>query len=395
MAKRLARLALPFIDRLIWLVASPLLLLLCRPRKPADAVRSVLHVSFISHKPAMLARLMRERGLDAAYLAIHGEQGWLVAGGKPYDYNIPGGRWRFLRPLYAVYYLCCVLRRYDVIHYHFSSLLGGRGQELTWLRRMGKLIVFHFRGCDARQKSVNLALNPLLNCCQECDYPQGFCDTAYQRFKLSLAARYADLQLVTTPDLLDFVPQGHHLPFIPPQGVDLAAVVPAARDRKLFRVVTSSNHHGVDGTRHLRAAVARLQAEGEALELVEVVQKPFPEALSIYKSADVYVGKLLMGYYNNANIECLLMGVPCMSYIRPEYLAALGECPIINTRPHEVYENLKRWLHDREGLKALGARGPEFIRRHHDVETILGRLFELYAQALEQKRGRSTERCGH
>lgn len=348
------------------------------------SVKSVLEVSVVSHKPRMLSLLFQRKGYKSKYFALNTEWAcsWINQG---YDYGLPCNLPPVRRAFLEMYYVWFVAARYDVIHYHFSSLLTYSGWETPLLKSMGKVIVFHYRGCDARQKSVNLAANPILNCCMECDYPEGSCDTDYQRQRLQFGRDNSDVVLVTTPDLLDFVPEGHHIPFIPPIGVDLDAVEPAPKDPEVFRVVTSSNHHGVDGTRHVRDAVARLQAEGEAIELVEVVKVPYKEALGIYKSADIFIGKLLMGYYNNANIESMLMSVPCMSYIRSEYMDNLADCPIINTRPDEVYDNLKRYLHDREALVELGKRGPDFIRRHHDPDILVKRMIDLFNHALSQK----------
>jgi glycosyltransferase involved in cell wall biosynthesis len=351
-------------------------------RRPAR-VRSVLHVSIISHKPYMLSRVARRNGLHSKFLALNADIGRLNAG---YDYNIPSSLTPIQRKFLEFCYLWMVFARFDVIHYHFSAVVSGDGWELEHLRRLGKVLVFHYRGCDLRQRGVNMAVNPELNCCQECDYPAGSCDMDYQRFRLGLGRRYGDLFLVTTPDLRDFLPEAVHMPFIAPQGVNFGGIVPAPRREGVFRVVTSSNHPGLDGVRFVREAVARLQAEGEGVELVELCRRPYAEALSVYKSADVYAGKLTMGYYNNANIECMLMGVPCMTYIRPQYLEAIPDCPIIITRPDTVYANLKKYLHRREELAEIGARGPEYVRRRHDPDAIMGRIKALYEDALERKR---------
>lgn len=365
--------------RLFGLVA-PLLL---RAAPPPKAITSVLHVSCLSHKPYMLSRLMRRHGIASEYLAIGAEKGWLKVGDKGYDHNLRGFPWSLLtHPFDAIWALCTLLRRYDAIHYHFASLITPGGQELPHLRRMGKLVVFHFRGCDLRRRSANLALNPDLNCCKECDYPAGSCDHAAQTRRLDLARRYGDVFLVTTPDLRDFFPEAAHVPFIAPYGVDMDAVRAVPRDPDVFRVVTSSNHEGVDGVAHVRRAVELLRQEGRAIELVEVRRTPFEQALAIYKSADAYVGKLLMGYYNNANIECMRLGVPCFSYIRPEYLAAIPDCPIVPTRPEEVADKLRHSMDHREELAELGRRGPDFVARHHAPERVLGLLLERYAEGL-------------
>jgi glycosyltransferase involved in cell wall biosynthesis len=346
-------------------------------------VRSVVHVGYISTKQYMLSRVMREQGLRANYLAINTTPNDRLNLGC--DYSIPMGMGRLRRLMREVWLFWRVLAWHDVVHYHFNAFLVGDGVELPYLKRMGKLVVFHFRGCDVRDRTTNMTKNPALNLCQECDYPVGSCDTDYQRQRLAKVRRYGDMFFVTTPDMRDFWPDAEHIPFIAPYGVDFDAIVPAPRTDGVLRVVTSSNHPGLDGVPHIREAVSRLQSEGYAIELVEIVKKPYFEALAIYKSADVFVGKLRMGYYNNANIETMLMGVPNMSYIRSEFMDSINDCPIIVTKPDDVYEKLAEWAAKPDELRALGRRGPDFVRAHHDPHAIVAMMVERYNHAAVAK----------
>ena len=347
-------------------------------------VASVLQISILSHKPHMVSRALREEGLksDCFMLNVGLDAGILSVG---WDYSMAANLSPFKRWLLEHYYLWTVLARYDVIHSHFKTFLSESGWELEYLRRLGKVLVFQFRGCDVRYRSLNMRLQPVLNCCQECEYPVGSCDTPYQFRQVGTATKYGDLLFVTTPDLVDFVKGSEHIPFIHPVGVDFDAIVPAPRNAGIFRVVTSSNHHGIDGTRFIRIAVDRLRDEGRSIELVEVSNMPYRQALSVYKSADVYVGKLRMGYYNNANIETMMLGVPNMAYIRDDFLAIVPDCPIIVTRPETVHQRLSEYIDRRDELKAIGARGPAFVRAHHDPRLIMRRVVARYNEAFQAK----------
>ncbi len=347
-------------------------------------VRSVLHVSILSSKQFMLSRLLRSHKKKANYFALNtGIDNRLLIG---FDYSIPYKITFFKRKLLEVYYLWAVLARHDVIHFHFNSLLSlDDGWEIPYLKKMNKVLVFHFRGCDLRQKSINLRKNPDVSCCKECDYPEGSCDTDYHRMRLSKARQAGDLFFVTTPDLQDFFAEAEHIPFITPYGIDFENVVPAPKNNGVFRIVSSSNHPGVDGLPHLRKAISRLQDEGFNIEYIEVVKKPLSEALSLYKSADLYAGKLMMGYYNNANIETMLMGVPNMAYIREEFLDSIPDCPIIVARPDNVYEKLKEWVSKPDELKMLGAKGPAFIEKYHDSDKIIEHMIMRYNEVFRAK----------
>jgi hypothetical protein len=346
-------------------------------RRKKNKIDSVLHVSIISNKQFMLSRLLRRHGIKSSFLALNTDISDRLAIG--YDYCIPFHISPFKRRVLEFTLLWAVLSRYDVIHFHFNVLLSlDNGWEMEYLRKMKKILVFHFRGCDLRQKSVNLNRNPRLNCCLECDYPPGSCDTDYQRNRILRAKQQGDIFFVTTPDLKDFFREAEHMPFIAPYGIDLDKIPTAAKDPGVFRIVTSSNHPGLDGVRHIRTAVERLKQEGFELELVEVVKKPYLEALSLYKSADLYAGKLMMGYYNNANIETMSMGIPNMSYIREEFLTSISDCPILNTTPSTIYENLKYWIQRPDDLKLIGSKGPVFVKKYHDPDLVIQMMLDRY-----------------
>ena len=351
--------------------------------KPLPPVRSVCHVSLVSHKQFMLSRLARAHGIRGTFVAVNTSADAHLQIG--FDYEIPAGThplWRYLRGAWCLWR---VLAWHDVVHYHFNAFLLDRDTELGYLRRMGKVVVVHYRGCDVRCRSINMERNPGLNVCQECDYPVGSCDTDHQRRKIGVGRVHADVRFVTTPDLLEFAEGAEHLPFIAPYGFDPQRIVPAPKPPGVFRVVTSSNHPALDGVRFVREAVRRLAEEGVAIELVEVFRTPFSEALALYRSADLYCGKLRMGYYNNANIESLMLGVPNMCYIREAFLAGIPDSPIICARPDNVYERLKEWVGKPDELKRLGALGPDFVRRHHDPDRVMVHMLARYNEALERK----------
>lgn len=358
-------------------------LLIVAVPKPKAPVRSVAHVSIISHKQYMLSRLARDHGLKGTFLALNTHPGAHL--GIGFDYELAMDMPPLKRYLKSWWYLWRVLAFHDVVHYHFNGFLFDDGTDLRVLQRMGKVVVVHYRGCDLRCRSVNTAKNPELNVCQECSYPPGSCDTDYQRGKIAVSRAHSDVRFVTTPDLLDFADDAEHLPFIAPYAIDFSAIAPAPRRPDVFRVVTSSNHPALDGVRFVRDAVDRLAAEGVKIELVEVHRQPFLEALSLYKSADLYCGKLRMGYYNNANIESLMLGVPNMCYIRDRFLDRIPDSPIIVARPDNVYAKLREWVAKPEQLKRLGALGPEFVRRHHQADQLMLLMIARYNEALQRK----------
>src|SRR5690606_27966411 len=125
---------------------------------PRPPVRSVSHVSLISHKQFMLSRLARNHGWKGTFLAINTYPDDHLKIG--FDYEVPMNMPPFRRYLRASWYLWRVLAFHDVIHYHFNGFLFDDGTDLRVLQRMGKVIVVHYRGCDLRCRSINMAKNP-------------------------------------------------------------------------------------------------------------------------------------------------------------------------------------------------------------------------------------------
>ncbi len=390
------RAAIPYLP---WRVAAFLThLIVALLLRPFQRSRRVLHVMSMCHVAFLLTRALREQGVDADYAAVN--QVWIKYEEGAWDHHVlhpPLARHTFhsFRPslLAHAFRFWRLLAGYGAVHCHALATLTGSRDELRMIRLAGRGLVAHFRGDDVRRKAPTLAAAPGLNCCQECDYPKEVCDNLPDALR-DEAFRHAHRHLVTTPDLLDSVParlrpRFEHFPFLAPP---VAKIVGPPRqrgyrDKTTWRIHHSTNHEGIDGTRFIRDAVRRLAAEGRCVELVEARQIPFQENLRLLDTCDLAVGKLRMGYYANAQVEALALGIPVLCYVRPEFLAALPDCPIIVTRPDTVYERILWCLDHPEELEALAARGPTFVRAHHDPGTLARRLGALYA-AISARDGR-------
>jgi hypothetical protein len=339
----------------------------------------VLHISTVTHQPYVMTRHLRAQGFPADFLAKG--TGWLSFDQQGWDFRM--GRSRLPGPfrfLYEFWWAWKLYPRYHIIHSHFLQLIGDNFWEITFLKRMGKKIIFHFRGDDVRRKERNMQVNPELNCCQECDYPEEYCHDPRKDLLCDLAKRHGNLFLVTTPDLCDFFPEAIHFPFMMPElpGERLFPVETSEQPGTPFKVLHVTNHRGIDGTKCIVLAVSRLKKEGYPIELLLPQHVPFQELLSMYPGVNLSVGKLRMGYYANAQIEAMCFGVPTMCYIREKYWEGIPDCPIINVRPENLHIRLKYYLDHRDELEAIGRKGPEFVRNHHSGHLLAKRLIELY-----------------
>jgi len=334
--------------------------------------RSVLHVSNMVHIPYEMTRILRRSGWRADYLAVSANPHWSAS-----DLQlVPTGLPRDALREFAFFWR--VMARYEVVHLHFMITMSRSGWELPVLRRLGRKVVAHYRGCEIRNRERNMALHPEVNICQECDYDASICRSPLNARRRELAVTYADHVLVTTPDLRDFVPHAEVFPFFAPE-----TAVPSAEDARPptrpIKIVHATNHPGIEGSREIRAAVDRLRARGYAIDYVHLQDVPHERVLAELRDADLSIGKMKMGHYANAQVESLILGVPAVTYVRPEFVTdAIRESGLILTSLAELEATLEYYLTHSEALEEKRRKARSSALALHDNDALGRRLIAIY-----------------
>jgi glycosyltransferase involved in cell wall biosynthesis len=189
--------------------------------------------------------------------------------------------------------------------------------------------------------------------------------------------------LVTTPDMLDFLPAAAHMPFFAPQ---VAPAAPRPRSAgEEFVVVHITNQPGIEGTRHVEAAIERLRARGHRIRLVWLCNRPHEEVLAAAAAADLAVGKLKMGYYANAQIETMALGVPTITHVRDAFMTEeLRQSGFIFATPATLEATIEHYLTHPEELVEKRARARASILRLHDNDALARRYARLYDELIPQ-----------
>ena len=115
----------------------------------------VLHApSEIAGQPSILARALRDLGVEAWSLATNPTFAAYHPDESPgYDDMPPLPRYAGYAGLVAKHLL-----RHDVFHFHFGrTLIPPHNLDLPLYRALGKKLVFHFHGCDVRNRAHMLA----------------------------------------------------------------------------------------------------------------------------------------------------------------------------------------------------------------------------------------------
>ena len=192
----------------------------------------ILHApTNIAGQPYVLSRALRRLG-HVSDVLVSRRHPFGYSQDIVFDFDRLWTPWRQVRKAFALLHL---RKSYDLFHFYYGESLLARHRDLPMLKRAGKRIVFHFRGCDIRMRGLELARRATC-ACKDCP---ALCSSDPEKESLrDLARRLADRTLVATPDLLEWVPEAD----LVTQAIELGALpeLPPPRSR---RTGTSSSTH--------------------------------------------------------------------------------------------------------------------------------------------------------
>jgi glycosyltransferase involved in cell wall biosynthesis len=278
---------------------------------------------------------------------------------------------------------------FDVFHLHFGTSFLPRRLDVPLLKRMGKLVVFHFHGCEVRNRAHMLVHHELATC-TECD---PFCRPAQQKKLLADAARLADLQFFSTLDLAESVPGAVNLPL----AIESERWIEAGRVRPLTDPERRDGVHGpvviahaptnklIKGTGHVVEAVERLRQDFPRVELRMIERQPWAEVPAFLAECDILVDQLMMGWYGLLAIEGMAEAKPVVAYIRDDFARVRPDLPVVSATPGTIYDVLRELVRDPARRANLGGRGPQFVRTWHDAKVVAGTLLGEYQRVLQSR----------
>jgi hypothetical protein len=275
-------------------------------------------------------------------------------------------------------YLRAVTRavsEHDLIHFYFGHSFLRHELDAPWLHRLGKRVAIEFLGSDVRMPSVEAERNP-----------------HYVRIEMEDDARATRLMrrwsnvtrghaIVCDHSLDAFL--APHFPHIHVVGqrVDTRALTPAPPDPQAerMRVVHSPTHLAAKGTEFVRRATAELAAAGAPIDYVEVTGLSHPQALEVYRSADLVVDQLCAGSHGVFAAEAMSLAKPVVCYLLPELEQTYPDgLPIINANPNTLKQVLADWVERPRERHERGLASRSYAERVHDHRMVARRLLDVY-----------------
>jgi hypothetical protein len=284
--------------------------------------------------------------------------------------------------------LAWALLKFDVFNYFYDRGLmvsdgrfGIHPEEIQLLFDSGKRLYTYAYGADVRSQQITLELGEP-NVCQACPHPGRYCicktedlNSSLERLDGRVTARIA------MGDMVSYVPGCRNMHYWPLDLKKFKAEPLAYRPGDTLRVAHAPNHGHFKGTGLLMDAIERLRCEGRPIELVSVQGVPNEKVLELFKTSHLVADQFIAGFHGYTALEAMALARPVLCFLRnDDMMIDPATCPIINVRPEQVYDILKKCLESEVDLESLGRQGREYIDRYYSVEAVAARLGRMYIE---------------
>ena len=316
---------------------------------------SILHVGNIAGVPQELSKAQRKLGLKSDVLTFNlhpfvYEIDLYYPTKLPYSLTSLRYIGPSLRCAEKIFNLLRISNKYDVFHFHFSSILPFGLDVLIW-KFLRKKCVIHHHGSDIRYKGE----------------PQ-------------IYSKFADRIFVSTPDLLEWSPDAIWIPN--PISLDEFSYVGVEHKDKSenLSIVHAPSNRDIKGTKYVINAVKVLKSEGYKIRLILVENMSHKKAVEYYKQADIIVDWInpKFGIYGMFSIESMAFGKPVICYLREDLQKYYKNCPIVNANPQNLTEKLRTLIEDYTLRKKIGKRGRKYVEQVHGANKVTEKVIKLY-----------------
>lgn len=335
-----------------------------------------------------------ERSLGAESDCLYSEETWLK---YPADICLRlEGKSNFKKLIKLILTFIRIRRKYDIFHFNFGSSLINFNKpflkmfDLPFYPKNKKLFMT-YNGCDARQKYVTMR-ERAVSACGESRCYGGMCNSGkldlVRQASITLAAKRVDHIFYLNPDLGKFLPKekSSFLPYTIASWNKIEAIRNYPSPSPGLRIVHAPTNRVTKGSKFLINAVDEINREnGDIVDLVLVEKMSHDEALKVYRTADLVVDQLLIGWYGALSVEVMKMGVPIAFFLNEDDADYLPDGILddikeatINMNPFDVKNTLLKIINDKSVLEKKGKAGLDYVNKWHAPKEVANMVIEKY-----------------
>lgn len=321
----------------------------------------------INNRSVVLARALKERGIDAVTLQYYSKEF------KKYpadiDINIGRNHWyEFFKPFYLKLKNFPRFLNFDVYHFNYNRTLLFCFLDIPILKLLGKKIVFEYHGSEIRPPSF---LHKYFN------FSTKLFILLRQLVSKLIVKIFVDEVLVTTPDLLDYVSSAKFIPVVVEESWLSWG---GGKNDKAGKIIIAHapTNRVIKGTDYIVAAVDQLKKEDLPVEL-DLIEGVFPSKVrERLGRADIVIDQVLLGWYGMVAVQAMALSKPVVCYIRDDLRKYAPGLPIVSATTINLTGVLRKLVVDSKIREELGRQGSTFVRKFHSSEVIAKRMIEIY-----------------
>lgn len=197
------------------------------------------------------------------------------------------------------------------------------------------------------------------------DAPIDIIDTLENRAK-QLVAIYSKLDVpvfVSTPDLLDDLPNGIWLPVVVNRAQWDSEYVATTGKLKVLYAPSKSWIKGgpkVD-------EVLEGMSERRLIDYLRITSVPADDMPTLVKSADIVIDQFAIGAYGAMAVQAMAAGKVVIGHVAPWVRKRIpGEVPIVESTVDQLEDVVSRFTSDESAREEIGIQGKQFVSKFHD-----------------------------
>ncbi len=284
-------------------------------------------------------------------------------------------------------YINKMIKWADVLHWIWDSGFSSQW-DLKLARSLGKPGIIEWSGSDIRYPERNFEINPYASLLYNPEYEYRQIETKENSFRRQEKFSKMGFAPLVTPEMDLYIRKDlfsksyitlHRLNIKDFRGSNLGNTKPL--------IVHSPTRRMTKGTKYILEAVEQLKNDFDfEFKLLEGI--PREDTLKIIASCDIFIDQLLLGSYGMASCEAMSMSKPVLCYImKSVYDNGLPlECPIINTNPDSIKNDLALLLGDSSYRETVGKKSRQYAENFLDVDIQAKELVKIYGEVISRKR---------
>jgi hypothetical protein len=245
-----------------------------------------------------------------------------------------------------------LIKECDILHYHGQAVSQGYRDLVMWSGVMGKPVILHHHGSEIRNK----------------DYPK-------------FANHLVKYRYVSTPDLLEFVPDAEWLP----NPVDLTNLKYSESDSSgPLKILHAPTNREVKNTKAVEDAISQVKDEGLDIQFTLIENTKHSELIDQISKHDLVIDWVNpeYGIYGVFSIESMALGRPVICSLT-DSLYSNYDMPIISIRPTNLASKITELCNNRNILIEKGKASHDFVQSHHNPIESAKAVIERYKAVLE------------